>query len=172
MPRIQRKDEVMKENARKSREEKRRQLKAEAAEKTRKAEKSSKAREERNSYLQRLSRTRAESATPRPAWCPARSLHCVPSPRLCRIQTTRKQFLSSQKTRATECDERYSLDSFSLVESVSSSEESEGEREADMSRGSSGGHLTPDSAANCTGTLKTVQVCCKTLKYWCNCDHK
>ena len=172
MFRIHHKDEVMKKNARKAREQKRQELKAEAAEKIRKAEKSSEAREERNRYLQRLSRTRAESSTPRPAWCPARTLHSVPSPRLCRIQTTRKQFLSSRKTWGTECDERYSLDSFSLAESISNSEDSEGEREADMSRGSSGGHLTSDSAANYTGTLKTVQVCCKTLKYWCNCDHK
>ena len=169
MFRIQYKDEVMKENARKTRQEKRQKLKTEAAEKVRKAEKESKAREERKRHLRRLSRTRAESATPRPAWCPARTLHSVPSPRLCRIQTTREQFLSSQKPQVTECEERYSQDSFSVAESTSS-EESGGEREAEMS--SSSGHVPSDSAANCTGTLKTVQVCCKMLEYWCNCDHK
>lgn len=163
--RSQRKDEVMKENASQVWKERKQRRKSEAAQRFMKTAEADKAY---NTWLAKKDletrdKTRAVmiSDTPRPTWCPARTLHSVPSHRLSRIQTSRKKSLSSLRAQHS-----YSLDSFAGSESVSSAT-SEGGSEAELSRASSSGQ---DNAAHSTGTLKTVQVCCKTLKYWCNCD--
>ena len=177
--RKKRKEEVIKQNVGKVREENRQKQKSEAEQKTQKAKevgvavKRWEAKKRQRSCLetQDRARDRPETSAPRPAWCPARTMHHVPSNRLSRIQTSRRQSLSSRQTQtqANEAEDTYSLDSFPGSEVVSS-EESEGSRQGETTGDSSSGHFTSDSAANRTGTLKTVQVCCRTLKYWCTCS--
>ena len=115
---------------------------AERRERAAESEQASKLWEEKKRATQWMSSSRP--ATPRPAWRPARTLHRVPETWLSRIQSSRKLSLNKQQL---DCDERYSQDSFSSCASTDS-------RETD----------------NHTGTMKTVQVCCRTLKYLCTCD--
>lgn len=153
--RNQLKDKAAKENAIGAREEKRQKQKLEAAQKMTRAEESDRACKAwlAKKKLRNEDRPRSQP-DPKPAWCPARTLHTVAPHRLTRIQSSRRLLLSSQQREA---GDNYSLDSFSSAED----DASEPGRQADS---------TPDSSVNCTGTLKTVKVCCKTLNYLCNCD--
>ena len=123
--------------------------------------------EERKKSGQGINRSMV--ATPRPAWCPARTLHNVPTSRLSRIQSSRKLSLSMAGGGRCKDEDVYRQDSFLSVEDTVSSCSDSGNREAGWSGGSSS---QSESAAEAdqTGTLKTVQVCCKTLKYFCICD--
>ena len=157
--RNQQKDKAAKENATGVREEKRQKQKLEAAQKMTRAEESDRAC---NAWLAKKKKLRKEDSLrsqpdPKPAWCPARTLHTVPPHRLTRIQFSRRQSLSSQPTEA---GDNYSVDSFSSAEDDAADPGSQ----ADLNS------TTPDSSMNCTGRVKTVKVCCKTLKYLCNCD--
>lgn len=155
MFRNQQKDEAAKENVTRLREERRQKQKLESAQKMMRTEESDRARKAWLVKKRRRKEDRTRSQPgPKPAWCPARTLHTVPSHRLTRIQLSRRQSLSLQQTEA---EDNYSLDSFS-------SDESEPESQADVNS------TTPDTSTNCTGTVKTVKVCCKTLKYLCNCE--
>lgn len=95
--------------------------------------------------------------TPRLAWCPARSLSSVRPNRIQRqstMNTTTTDHVTGKEERCKSTS--YSQDSFSS-ECISEPDDS----------GEEDGH----NNINTTGTLKTVQVCCKTLEYWCNCGH-
>lgn len=150
--RNQQKDKAAKENAAGVREEKRQKKKLEAAQKMMRAEESDRACK---AWLAKKKKLRSPRSQPdrKPAWCPARTLNTVPPHRLTRIRLSRRQSLSSQQ------GDNYSVDSFS-----SEGDASDPGSQADLNS------TTPDSSMNCTGTVKTVKVCCKTLKYLCNCD--
>lgn len=151
--RNQHKDEAIKQKTTRVRKEKKEKQKMEATQKMMRAEESDRACKAWLAKKVQGSRMRSRP-DPKPAWCPARTLYTVPRHRLTRIQSSRRQSSSSRQTQAEE--DNYSLDSFSGAEDVSKSGS-----EIDM---------TPDSSINCTGTVKTVKVCCKTLKYLCSCE--
>ena len=149
--RNRRKDEILLEKDNKRMKEKRKICSMEAARKGERAMESKqafKAWNEKKRTSLHTAKITPQSSPARPAWCPARSLHRVPSLRLSGIQSSRKLSFTRHH-RQEMVAESYSQDSFS----------------SDSGSGCS-------CRENSTGTLKTVQVCCKTLEYWCICDHK
>ena len=172
--RSERKDEIIKENVRKQQEEKTFKQWKRQEEMRERAEQAKKAYDEWMNKKQRND-SNTNICAPKPPWCPARSLHFVSPDRLTRVQAARTE--STQRLQEKACgytndgkestnsqgtEDEYMLDSFSDASSSSMASE---DTAADV-QSSPNNSLARDS----TGTLKTVQVCCKTLKYWCKCD--
>ena len=98
--------------------------------------------------------TSAATRNPTP-WCPVRSIkYKHPKPDVGGETAQKKATLSSrQSLRSASVNSVYSCDFPSAASSVSG-------------EGSVAASPTPPHR----GTLKTIQLCCQTVEYWCTCD--
>ena len=90
-------------------------------------------------------------------WCPARSMkYSYPE-----VKTSGSGSRSERSSSARSVS--------ASTTSIASSVRSEGSCTSQSSAGSS--RVSSPQPGSCKGKLKTIQVCCQTLEYWCSCGN-
>lgn len=173
--RSKRKDERIKSERQKQREQRRQQQMTKTEQERQRKEESNKAFEAwKHNKDEKLSSTKTlytyiddgKRRVHERSWCPARSVkYTYP-----KHKTTNGKAKKAKQKEAgsTSFDASYSSTSFESTDVDSGSESDSFIVDEDRASAVSSG---VDGGTRSKGVRKTIQVCCRTLEYWCTCDH-